>query len=133
RPRAARAPAAPRAAPPPSSGTPVRLALSVRAQAVFVRGRGLDAEMGGEVKVNGDPAAPQVTGGLTLRRGDFNLAGRRLVFSRGVVSLDNLDRIDPRLDFIASTSVQSTTIMVTISGTSRAPLIALSSTPPLPQ
>ena len=129
-----RAAAGPRAAPPPSSGTPVRLALTVRApQAVFVRGRGLDAEMGGEVKVNGNPAAPQVSGGLTLRRGDFNLAGRRLVFSRGVVSLENLDHIDPRLDFVASASVQSTTIMVNISGTSRAPLIALSSTPPLPQ
>src|SRR5262249_12444467 len=70
-----RAAAAPRAAPPPSSGTPVRLALTVRApQAVFVRGRGLDAEMGGEGKVNGDPAAPQVSGGPAAGRGDFHPA-----------------------------------------------------------
>ncbi len=83
-------------------------------------------------KSRGTPAAPTVTGGLTMRRGDFTLLGRRLTFSRGVVTLDNLDRIDPRLDFVASTSVQSTTINVEISGTSRAPLIAVTSVPSLP-
>jgi translocation and assembly module TamB len=122
----------PRAAPPPGAA-PVRLALSIRApQAVFVRGRGLDAEMSGQLEVAGTPAAPTVTGGLTMRRGDFTLLGRRLTFSRGVVTLDNLDRIDPRLDFVASTTVQSTTINVEIGGTSRAPLIAVTSVPSLP-
>ncbi|GEP53598.1 translocation/assembly module TamB domain-containing protein [Reyranella soli] len=123
---------APRAAPPPGAA-PVRLALSIRApQAVFVRGRGLDAEMSGQLEVAGTPAAPTVTGGLTMRRGEFTLLGRRLTFSRGVVTLDNLDRIDPRLDFVASTTVQSTTINVEIGGTARAPLIAVTSVPSLP-
>ncbi len=122
----------PRAA-PPRGAAPVKLALSIRApQAVFVRGRGLDAEMSGRLEVAGTPAAPTVTGGLTMRRGDFSLLGRRLNFSRGVVTLDNLDRIDPRLDFVASTSVQSTTINVEIGGTSRAPVIAVTSVPSLP-
>ena len=122
----------PRAAAPPGAA-PVRLALSIRApQAVFVRGRGLDAEMSGQLEVAGTPAAPTVTGGLTMRRGDFTLLGRRLTFSRGVVTLDNLDRIDPRLDFVASTTVQSTTINVEIGGTSRVPLIAVTSVPSLP-
>ncbi|SEP47090.1 autotransporter secretion inner membrane protein TamB [Rhodospirillales bacterium URHD0017] len=122
----------PRAAPPPGAA-PVRLALSIRApRAVFVRGRGLDAEMSGQLEVAGTPAAPTVSGGLTMRRGDFTLLGRRLTFSRGVVTLDNLDRIDPRLDFVASTTVQSTTINVEIGGTSRAPLIAVTSVPSLP-
>jgi len=123
----------PRAAAPPPGAAPVRLALSIRApQAVFVRGRGLDAEMSGQLEVAGTPAAPTVTGGLTMRRGDFTLLGRRLTFSRGVVTLDNLDRIDPRLDFVASTTVQSTTINVEIGGTSRAPTIAVTSIPSLP-
>jgi translocation and assembly module TamB len=89
--------------------------------------------MSGKLEVTGNPGVPSVTGGLTLRRGDFNLAGRRLVFSRGVVTLDNLDTIDPRLDFLATTNVESTTIQVAITGTSRAPAIAITSTPPLPQ
>ena len=84
------------------------------------------------LQVTGAPAAPSVLGGLTLRRGDFTLGGRRLVFSRGIVSLDNVDRIDPPLDFIATTTVQSTTIDVAITGTSRAPAIAITSAPALP-
>ena len=126
-------PATPRNPPRSPSATPLRLALDVQApQAVFVRGRGLDAEVGGAFKVTGDPGAPAVLGGLTLRRGDFTLGGRRLVFSRGVVTLDNVDRIDPRLDFVASAAAQSTTIQITITGTARAPAIAVSSIPPLP-
>ncbi len=120
-------------APPPPGAKPIRLALVISApQAVFVRGRGLDAEMSGKVDVGGTPAAPTATGGLTLRRGDFNLAGRRLTFSRGVVTLENLDSIDPRLDFVANATVQGTTVSVTIGGTARAPTITVSSIPSLP-
>ena len=97
-----------------------------------MRGRGLEAEVGGRLQVSGAPAAPAVVGGLTLRRGEFTLGSRRLVFTRGIVTLDNVDAIDPRLDFLASTSVQSTTIGVAITGTPRAPLIAITSAPSLP-
>jgi|GEM_PF-651803 len=130
---AAAPPGQKRRTPPSPNATPIRLALTINApQAVFVRGRGLDAEMGGRVQVGGTPAVPSVVGGLTLRRGDFTLGSRRLTFSRGIVTLDNLDAIDPRLDFLASTSVQSTTIGVAITGTSRAPAIAITSAPALP-
>lgn len=127
--------APPRKAPPkPAAPTSVRLALTIDApSAIFVRGRGLDAEMGGQLQVGGDPARPGVLGSLALRRGSFNLAGRRLSFSRGNVSLVNANTIDPRLDFVASTSVHSTTINLTIAGTARAPKFAVSSSPSLPQ
>lgn len=116
-----------------SAGLPIRLNLTIEApQAVFVRGRGLDAEMGGQLTVGGTPAAPAVIGGLSLRRGEFNLLGHRLTFSKGVVSLDNLDRIDPRLDFVANTTINQTVITVTMEGTARAPSIAVSSSPAMP-
>ena len=69
-----------------------------------------------------------------MRRGDFTLLGRRLTFSRGhvVQPLDNVDRIDPRLDFVASTTVQSTTVNIRNHGTSRATFIAVTSVPSLP-
>lgn len=112
----------------------VRLNLTVQApQAVFVRGRGLNAEVGGQFTVTGDPSAPAVLGNLTLRRGDFNLLGRRLNFTRGNVSLVSATTIDPLLDFAASTTVQGTTIEVQITGSARAPKIELSSSPSLPQ
>ena len=131
-------------APPPPPPTPVgprqpanngvRLALNVQApQAVFVRGRGLDAEVGGQFTVTGDPSAPAVLGNLTLRRGNFNLLGHRLDFTRGNVSLVSATTIDPLLDFAATTTVQGTIIEVDITGSSRAPKIELTSTPTLPQ
>jgi len=131
-------------APPPAPPTPVgprqpanngvRLALNVQApQAVFVRGRGLDAEVGGQFTVTGDPSAPAVLGNLTLRRGTFNLLGHRLDFTRGNVSLVSATTIDPLLDFAATTTVQGTIIEVDITGTARAPKIELTSTPTLPQ
>jgi translocation and assembly module TamB len=112
----------------------VRLALNVQApQSVFVRGRGLDAEVGGQFTVTGDPGAPAVLGNLTLRRGNFNLLGHRLDFTRGNVSLVSATAIDPLLDFAATTTVQGTIIEVDITGSSRAPKIELTSTPTLPQ
>jgi translocation and assembly module TamB len=119
---------------PPKPPDGVRLALTINApQAVFVRGRGLDAEMGGQFTVNGNPEAPQVIGSLALRRGKFDLLGRQLDFAHGNVSLSNVNEIDPELDFAATTTVDSTTIEVDITGSSRAPKIALTSSPQLPQ
>jgi len=120
-------------APPPPDATPIRLALDVRApQAIFVRGRGVDAEMSGQLTVSGSPDAPAVIGGFTMRRGTFSLGSRRLTFSKGIVTLDNLNTIDPRLDFLASTTANSATIGVAITGTAREPKLEITSTPSMP-
>ncbi len=120
-------------APPPPDATPIKLALDVRApQAIFVRGRGLDAEMSGQLTVSGSPSAPAVVGGFTMRRGTFILGGRRLTFSKGIVTLDNLNTIDPRLDFLATTTANSATIGVAITGTAREPKLEITSTPSMP-
>jgi translocation and assembly module TamB len=119
---------------PPKPPDGVRLDLTIDApQAVFVRGRGLDAEVGGQFTVRGNPEAPQVIGNLTLRRGKFDLVGHQLDFTRGNVALANVNEIDPELDFVATTTVSSTMIEVDIAGTARAPKIALTSSPVLPQ
>ena len=119
--------------PPPPTATPIKLALDVRApQAIFVRGRGLDAEMSGQLTVSGTPAAPAVIGGFTMRRGTFSLGSRRLTFSKGIVSLDNLDAIDPRLDFLASVPAQSATVSIAVTGTAREPKIEITASPSMP-
>jgi translocation and assembly module TamB len=119
---------------PPKAPDGVRLDLTINApQAVFVRGRGLDAEVGGQFTVKGNPEAPQVIGNLALRRGKFDLLGHQLDFTRGNVALANVNEIDPDLDFAATTTVESTTIEIDITGSSRAPKISLTSSPELPQ
>src|SRR5436853_624549 len=75
--------------PPPESapGPVIGLDLSIDApRAVFVRGRGLDAETGGQLHVTGTSAAPRIAGGFDMRRGTFDLGGASLKFTSGKVS-----------------------------------------------
>jgi translocation and assembly module TamB len=120
-------------APPPKS-VKIGLDLAVDApEQVFVRGHGLDAEMGGALKITGTADAPIVTGALKLRRGTFNLLSRRLDFSKGIVTFSGGDRIDPVLDFAATSKLPEADVTVTITGSAAKPTIALTSSPELPQ
>jgi translocation and assembly module TamB len=120
-------------APPPKT---VKIALDLAVDApeqVFVRGRGLDAEMGGALKITGTADAPIVTGALKMRRGDFDLLSRRLEFDKGTVTFSGGDRIDPVLDFAATTKLPEADVTVTVTGPATKPAIALTSSPALPQ
>lgn len=124
---AAAAPAAPAAAPPE-----VELAVTVEApRAVFVRGQGVDAELGGRMEVGGTLAAPQPVGGFTMRRGTLSLLDRRLEFTRGTLGFDGT--LSPTLDFVATSRVRDVALTATVSGSAAAPDIAFSSVPELPQ
>jgi len=122
---------------PEESSFVVGLDVEVDApRAVFVRGRGLDAEMGGKIHVGGTTAAPQISGGFALRRGTFNLAGASLKFVRGEVAFtgSGLQRkLDPTIDLAAETAAADVTAKLGVTGFASAPKIALSSTPELPQ
>jgi translocation and assembly module TamB len=100
---------------------------------IFVRGRGLDAELGGKVVLNGTLADLQPVGGFELRRGTFSLAGQTLNFSKGEVSFVGDGITDPSLDFVANATNGTVLATLEITGTAKAPKIILSSTPELPQ
>ncbi len=125
------------AAPPPGPAPSIGLDLVVDApNQIFVRGRGVDAELSGELRIRGSASKPQVAGGFDLRRGAVSLAGTNLSFSHGRVGFDGTGaggKIDPTLDFIAESSTTSVTATLTIGGYASAPTIKLTSTPPLPQ
>lgn len=113
------------------------LALTIDApQQVFVRGRGLDAEMGGKLTIGGTAAAPTVDGGFELRHGTFSLAGQTLNFTSGKVAFDGTGlagKLDPTLDFVAQSTTSALTATLTVTGYADAPKLQLSSTPELPQ
>ncbi len=70
--------------PPPTPMPAITLNLTLDAPAqIYVRGRGLDAELGGRVVFAGTAAAPVPQGGLNLRRGTFSLAGESLNLTEG--------------------------------------------------
>ncbi len=116
--------------PAPAIGVDVTLLAPSR---IFVRGRGVDAELSGDLHVGGTAAAPQPDGAFKLRRGEFALAGTTLQFTRGEVGFDGSGKIDPTLNFLASSNNGTVIANLAITGYASAPKIALSSTPPLPQ
>jgi len=120
--------------PPPTPGPDVALDVTITsAGQMFVRGQGLDAELQGRLHVGGTAAAPRPDGHFDLRRGQFSLAGQTLNFTTGTVGLDGSGKLDPTLDFVASSTAGNVTATLTITGYASAPKIALSSDPELPQ
>ena len=100
---------------------------------IFVRGMGVDAQLGGEITVRGTSVRPIVVGGFELRRGYVDVIGQRIEFTRGIVTFPGTDEIDPELDLVAETRTSSITARVTISGPASRPTISFSSSPELPE
>ncbi len=115
------------------AGPPLELDLRLEApRAVFVRGRGLEAELGGDIRVAGRLDAPAVTGAFRLRRGSFDLAGRALNLTRGEARFDT-GTLLPSLDFTATSRARTHTITLTIAGRVDAPELRVGAVPDLPQ
>jgi translocation and assembly module TamB len=119
---------------------PLVIGLNVEVQApqqILVQGRGLDAEMGGDLHIGGTTAAPLVNGGFDLQRGSFSLAGTRLNFTEGRIGFNGLgltNKIDPTLDFTAKTNIAAdTTATMHITGYADAPIFDFTSNPIQPQ
>jgi translocation and assembly module TamB len=123
--------------PPPAPNPPIGLNLSIDApEQVFVRGHGLDAEMGGQLRLTGTAAAPQIAGGFDLRHGNFSLAGQTLKFTKGRVAFDGTGlqaKLDPTINFVADSTANGITATLAITGYADQPKIRLSSVPDLPQ
>jgi translocation and assembly module TamB len=103
---------------------------------ILISGRGLDAAMGGDLKVRGTTDVPVVNGGFELQRGFFTLANSKLTFTQGNVTFNGMGlqkKLDPSLDFTAQTKAAEVTAVVHITGLADAPQIELTSTPELPQ
>ena len=122
---------------PAAASAPISLDLTVTApNAIYLRGRGIDAELQGTLRIRGTSANPQVAGGLEMRRGNISIAGTTLTFTRGKVGFDGTGvsgKIDPTLDFLAESSAGGVTASLAITGYVSKPVIKLSSVPDLPQ
>ncbi len=130
-PKGAEAPAEPGAAAP--GLPPIRLDVAVTAPGrIFVRGRGADVELGGDVRVRGTLAEPVPQGGLTLRRGVLSVLARRLAFDRGSIDFD-AGTLVPQLNLTAQSQAGETSITIAIQGPVTAPEVTFSSSPELPQ
>ncbi|MER2266882.1 translocation/assembly module TamB domain-containing protein [Methylobacterium oxalidis] len=99
---------------------------------IFVRGRGIDAELGGDLRLTGSSRDPRAVGAFEMRRGRLSVVGQRLDFSRGRLTFGG-ELTAPDLDFVAETKAAEVTARVAVTGAADAPAFALSSDPSLPQ
>ena len=99
---------------------------------VFVRGRGMDTELGGQIRLSGTTSDMRANGAFELRRGRLSLLTQRLDFTRGRVTFGGGDVI-PDLDFAAETRATDVTVTVAVTGRATQPEFTLSSVPALPQ
>ena len=98
---------------------------------VFVRGRGLDIELGGSIHITGSAASPNIVGGFELQRGRFSILGKRLTFERG--NLTFTGNLVPTLDLLAQSTTGDVTVYIAVTGPATDPNFNFSSTPALPQ
>ncbi|MEX0280813.1 MAG: translocation/assembly module TamB domain-containing protein [Arenibacterium sp.] len=97
---------------------------------IFARGRGLNAELGGNLNIRGDSNNIVPIGQISLIRGVFDILGRRLTLDEGYVTLQGA--LEPFLFFSASTSTSEGESTLTISGPLSAPRIEVTSVPERP-
>ncbi|HEY8581030.1 MAG TPA: translocation/assembly module TamB domain-containing protein, partial [Beijerinckiaceae bacterium] len=109
-----------------------RLDLTIVARnRLFVRGRGVEAELGGELRLTGTSQDPQAVGAFDLRRGRLDLLGQRINLTRG--RLDFAGELTPNIDLVAETRAGDVTARIAVEGPAAAPTFAISSSPDLPQ
>lgn len=97
---------------------------------VFARGRGVQAELGGEIRVRGTTAQVVPAGQIELIRGNMDLLGRSLKLTRGLVSLQG--KLEPYVEFAATSSTSEGTATIEISGPLGSPKIEVFSNPERP-
>ncbi|MDF3151092.1 translocation/assembly module TamB domain-containing protein [Mesorhizobium sp. XAP10] len=110
------------------------LALDVTVNApnqIFIQGRGVDAELGGSLKLTGPASSPQAVGTFTLQRGRLSILGKRLTFTEGTVGFSG--SLVPYLNLTATTTTTSATVTIVVSGEATNPKFTFSSVPALPE
>lgn len=100
---------------------------------VFVRGRGLDSQWWGLVRVTGTTDAPRLLGQLQATEGTFLFADREFVFREGTMEFTGIEGIDPLVRWSARSEMPDLTAILDVVGWSSKPTVTLTSEPKLPQ
>ena len=98
---------------------------------LFVRGRGLDAELGGELHLGGTTAAVSPLGAFNLIRGRLDILGKRLDLTEAVLQMEG--ELIPSLHIVAATVNDGITVAVGIDGPATDPVVSFTSSPDLPE
>jgi len=117
-----------------SAATPFNVALDLTVDVpgrIRVTGRGLDAELGGSLKVQGTLAEPKPVGAFHLVQGRMRILTSQLDFTRA--NLTFAGDLSPQLDFVGTTQAGGASIKVAVTGNPLEPHFSFTSSPDYPQ
>ncbi|MFG6593720.1 translocation/assembly module TamB domain-containing protein [Sulfitobacter sp. 1A13368] len=98
---------------------------------IYVRGRGLDAELGGALNLSGTTNRIISAGRFELIRGRLDILGKRFLLDEGSIQFQG-DFI-PYIRFVTSTDTEAGEVRVIVSGPANEPEVTFESTPAAPQ
>lgn len=114
------------------SGPGFGLDLTVKADGrIFVRGRGLDAELGGNLRLTGTTNSPVTAGGFELIRGRLDVLQQRFDLDEGEISFQG--DLTPYIRLVAITETDTITASINVEGAADDIGVTFSSTPDVPQ
>ncbi|WP_306261268.1 translocation/assembly module TamB domain-containing protein [Pararhizobium sp. IMCC21322] len=124
-----------RATPAPKpSARPFVLTLDVTINApnrIFVRGRGLDAELGGRIRLTGPTFDIVPVGQFDLIRGRLSIVGQRIDLDEGRILMQG--DLNPRINFLARVETEDVDAFIRIQGRLDDIEVTFTSSPSLPQ
>lgn len=116
-----------------ASGRPYPLDILINAPSrIFVRGRGLDAELGGQLRLTGTTDSIVPIGQFSLVRGRLDILGQRFELDEGIAQIQG--DFTPFLRLVATTEAATgTTVSIIIEGPADSPQVRFESSPEMPQ
>lgn len=99
----------------------------------WLRGEGLEVEFEGKIQVAQKDNKPVLEGEMIARRGTFLFLGRVFDLERGTISFFGEEELNPTLDIVVTSAIESYTVTITLGGTLEKPELSLSSNPDLPE
>ncbi len=118
----------------PAAGGGVAYGLNVAISApsrIFVRGRGLDAELGGNLRLTGTTRRIISAGRFDLLRGRLDILGKRFDLVEGSIQFQG--NLVPYIRFVSATSTNTGEVRVVVQGPADAPEVTFEATPDAPQ
>lgn len=98
-----------------SAGPNIGLDVTISApKQVYVKGYGLNAELGGAITIGGSTRNIAPSGRIDLLRGSLNLLGRNLELTKGLVTMQG--SLSPYMDFAATSNTQEGSATMQIVG-----------------
>ena len=121
-----------RAAAPAAHRVTFDLTIDIPRRA-FIRGRGIESEWAGTLKLSGSDDKMVIKGRLGLVRGQVTALGKTFRLDEGSVEFLGTAANDPTLNIVARRKTEDIEVTITVSGPLSNPKLAFTSVPELPE